>query len=71
MAVGSVDVSLDVKCVSSLDVESSSSGSELVDFCEVLVDSLNTLDSVGAGESGLYSDMNCAFGLTASSLAAE
>ena len=49
MAVHCVNALLDVDCVSSLDVECvsmSSSGSELVDFWEVLVDLL------GVGESG-------------------
>ena len=52
-----------VDCVSFLDVQSvsvSSSGLELVDFCDSLVGSLNSLDSldsVGAGESGLGSGM--------------
>ena len=60
-----VDVSLFVDCVSSPDVELSSSGSQLVDFWEALIDSLNSLDSLGAGESGLH----CGIGLFASSAA--
>ena len=43
LAMDSIEVSLDVDCMSSLDVESVPSGSELVDFCEVLVDSLDSL----------------------------
>ena len=46
-----------------------SSWSELVDLCDRLVDSLNSLDSpesVGAGESGFDSGMDSAFGLPAS-----
>ena len=54
LAVDCIDVSLDVDCVSSLDVESSS-GSELVNFCEVLVGSLDSLDT---RKLGLYSDIN-------------
>ena len=65
LAVHSVDVSADVDCVSSPDVECvsvSSSGSELVDFWEMLVDYLDSLDLLGAGESDLYSGI----GLSAS-----
>ena len=53
LAVDSVDVSLGLDCVSSLDMESSSSVSDLVYFCDWLVDSLDSLDSldsVGAGQ---------------------
>ena len=59
LAVDNVDAWLVVDCVLSLNVESvlvSSSGLELVDFCDSLVGSLNSLDSldsVGVGESGL------------------
>ena len=66
-----VEVWLVVDCVSSLDVESvfvSSSELRLVDFCDSLVGSL---DSVGAGESGLNSGMVSAFGFSLSSVAAE
>ena len=66
-----VEVWLVVDCVSSLDVESvsvsESSGLELVDFCNSLVGSFDSLDSVGAGESGLDSGMASAFGLTLTS----
>ena len=41
-----------------------SSGLELVDFCESLVGSLDSLDIVGAVESGLDSGMASAFGLS-------
>ena len=42
-----------------------------VDFCDSLVDSLNSLDSVGAGESGLDSGMASVFGNSMSAVAAE
>ena len=70
-----VKVLLVVDCMSSLDVESVSvsvsSGLELVDFCNSLVGLLDSLelDSVGAVESGLDSDM--AFGFSLTSVAAE
>ena len=61
-----------VDCMSLLDVESVSvsvtSGLELVDFCYSLVGSLDSLDSVGDGESGLYSGMASAFGLSLTSV---
>ena len=73
-----VGVWLVVDCMSSLDVESVSvlvsSGLELVDFCDSLVGSLNSLDSidsVGAGELGLDSGMDSAFGFSLTSVAAE
>ena len=69
-----VNVWLVVGCMSSLDVESvlvSSSGLELIDFCDSLVGSFNSLDSVGAGEFGLNSGMPSAFGFSLSSVAAE
>ena len=64
-----VEVWLVVDCMSSLDMESVfvSSGLELVDLC----DSLDLLDSVGAGESGPDSGMVSAFGNSLSSVAAE
>ena len=58
LAVDSVEVLLDVDCVSSPDVECvsvSSSGLELVDFWEVPVGSL---DSEDAGKSGLDSGIS-------------
>ena len=61
--------------MSLLDVESVSvsvsSGLELVDFWDSLVGSLDSLDSVGAGESGLDSGMASAFGNSLSAVAAE
>ena len=77
VAVDIVEVWLVVDCVSSLDVESvlvSSSGLELVDLCDSLVGLLNllvSLDSVGAGESGLDSGMASALHFSLSSLGAE
>ena len=69
--MGSLGLSLlflAVDCVSSLELESvlvSSSGLELVDFSDTLggsLDSPDSLDSVSAGESGLGSSMDSAFG---------
>ena len=57
LAVDCVDVSLDVNSVSL-----SSSGSELVDFWELLVGSLDSLD-LQAGQSGI----DASVGLSASS----
>ena len=51
-----------------------SSELKLVDFCDLLVGSLNSLDSldsVGTGESGLYSGMASALGNSLSSVTAE
>ena len=70
-----VDVWLVMDCASSLDVESASvsvsSGLELVVFCDSLVGSLDSLDPVGAGESGLDPGMACVFGFSLTCLAAE
>ena len=69
-----VEVWLFMDCVSSLDVEyvsvSVSSGLELVDFCDSFVGSLDSLDTVGAGESGPDSGMASAFGLSLTSVTA-
>ena len=66
-----VQVWLVVDCMSSLHVESISvselPGLELVDFCNSLVGSLDSLNSVGAGESGLDCGMVSAFALTLTS----
>ena len=66
-----VEVWLVVDSVSSLDVESvsvsESSGLDLVDFCHSLVGSLDSLVSVGAGESGLDSGMASTFGVSLTS----
>ena len=63
-----------VDCVSSLGKESVSvsvsSGLELVGFHDSLVGSLDSLDSVGAGELGLDSGMASAFGLSLTSVTA-
>ena len=67
-----VEVWLEVDCISSLDVESvsvSSSELRLVDFYDSLVGSLNSLDSVDAGESGHDSHMGSAFSFSLSSVA--
>ena len=77
LAVDIVEVWLVVDCMSSLDVESvsvSPSGLELVDFCDWLIGSLNSLDSlhsVDAGEAGLDLGMASALGFSLSSSAAE
>ena len=65
-----------VDCISSLGVASASvsSGLELVDFCDSLVGSLNSLDSldsVGSRESGLDSGIFSAFCFSVSTEAAE
>ena len=72
-----VEVWLVVDCMSSLDVESVSvavsSGLVLVDFCNSFVgslDSLNSLDTVGAGELGPDSDMVPVFGVSLNSVTA-
>ena len=73
LAVDSMEVLLVVDCVLSLKMECvlmSSSGSELVDFCEVLVESLSSLDSLDTGHSGLDSGLDSAVILSGSSLAA-
>ena len=64
-----MEVWLVMDCVSLLDMESVSvsSGLELVDFCDSLVGSL---DSLSAGESGLASGMVIASSSSQSSLAA-
>ena len=70
-----VEIWLVVDCMSSLVVESvlvSSSGLELVDFCDSLVGSLHSLDSidsVGAAESRLGSGIDSAFGFSVSFVA--
>ena len=60
-----MEVWLVMDCVSSLDVESVSvsvsSGLEPADFCDSLVCLLDSLDSVGAGESELDSCMASVF----------
>ena len=59
-------------CVSSLDVgsvsASVSSGLVLVDFCDSLVGSLDSLDTVGAGELGPDSGLVSAFGVSLTSV---
>ena len=54
-------------CMSSLVVEavsvSVSSGLELMDLCDSLVGSLDSLDTVGAGELELGSDLVSVFSL--------
>ena len=69
-----VEVWFVVDWVSSLDVKSVSVsvslGLELVDFCDSLVGSFGSLDSVGAGESGLDSGMASVFGLSLTSVTA-
>ena len=69
-----VEVWLVVDCMSSLDVESVSvsvsSGLVLVDFCNSLVgslDSLDSLDTVGAGELGTDSGLVSTFGISLTS----
>ena len=69
-----VEAWLVVDCMSSLGEESvsvSCSELEKVDFCDSLVASHDSLDSVGAGESGLDSGMASVFGFSLSSVAAE
>ena len=60
--------------MSSLAVESVSvsvlSGWEMVDLCNSLICSLDSLDSVGAGESGFDSGMASVFGLSLTSVTA-
>ena len=67
-----VEVWLVMDCVSSLVVESVSVSSELelVDFCNSLVGSPDSLDAVGARESGLDSCMASAFGSSLTSVTA-
>ena len=69
-----VEVWLVVDCMSSLDVESVSvsvsSGLELVEFCDSLVGLFDSLDTVGAGVSGLDSGMASVFGLSLTSVTA-
>ena len=72
-----VEVWLVVDCMSLLDMESvsvsMSSGLKLVDLCDLLVGSLDSLDSlhsVGAGESALDSGMASALDNSLSGVAA-
>ena len=66
-----MEVWLVVDCMSSLDMESVSvsvsSGLVLVEFCDSLVGSLDSLDTVGAAELGHDSGLVSAFGVSLSS----